>query len=268
LQNGAEINATDKAGATVLANRVSDIKSVANSVSNTKKNGNYTEVQKEWAKVEESLQTVKLLLDRGAEVNVKDRFGNTLLSDAACCGYKDLVALLLAKDADANAVSKDGTTPLMDAVYSDDCPAEVLTLLLDHGADPEWKRPKTGDSALSRARYRWNFEILESAMCKRLDYAVRAISIDNPKVTEVLISAKNRQLPDFLATATSDQKVDLLTAVESQIARATATVDELNGQAADAIAKKQDAAPYRKRAGQVKAYINVLSEIKTILEQS
>jgi ankyrin repeat protein len=268
LQNGAEVNATDKEGSTALAIRVSDIRFAADSVSRKKKDGNYAEAQKEWADVEEMMKTVKLLLDRGADVNVRDRFGDTPLGQATICGYKELVALLLAKGADANAVSNDGTTPLMDAVWSDNCPAEVLTLLLDHGADPEWKSPKTGDSALDRARYRWNFEILETALCKRLDYAVRAISIDNPKVTEALISAKNRQLPGFLATATNDQKVDLLTAVESQIAKATARIDELNGQAADAIAKKQDAAPYRARVGQVKAYINVLGEIKTILEQS
>jgi DNA-directed RNA polymerase subunit M/transcription elongation factor TFIIS len=94
--------------------------------------------------------------------------------------------------------------------------------------------------------------------------------LDHPEyveaLTAALIAAKNRQLPGFLATATTDQKVDLLTAVESQIARASVRIDELNAEASAAIAGKQDPVPFRKRAGQIKAYINVLNEIKSILE--
>lgn len=96
--------------------------------------------------------------------------------------------------------------------------------------------------------------------------------LDNGEVVEALtdaiITAKNNQLPDFLATASSKQKVDLLTAVEKQIARATAGIDEANADAGTAVSKGQDPAPCRKRAGQIKAYISVLNEIKAILEQS
>jgi transcription termination factor NusB len=87
-------------------------------------------------------------------------------------------------------------------------------------------------------------------------------------LTDAIITAKNKQLPDFIATATNDQKVDLLTAVEKQIARATAGIDEANAEASTAVSKGQDPVPFRKRVGQIKAYINVLNEIKYILEQS
>jgi len=214
---------------------------------------------------------VKMLLSKGANINVRHDGYTALTRGIAITSEDDvpLVRTLLVAGANINEESGRWATPLMCAALFDK--PMCLTALLEAGADIDAK-DDNGSTVMSSAYARPKTRpILEEALKraqKRVDYWLKKNDFDAPHLTEALIAAKNRQLPDYLATATNDQKVDLLTAVERQIARATATIDELNGQAADAIVKKQDAAPYRKRAGQVKAYINVLGEIKAIIEQS
>jgi len=48
---------------------------------------------------------VKMLLDKGANINIQDESGNTALHYAAANGKKDMVKLLLEKDADASVVN-------------------------------------------------------------------------------------------------------------------------------------------------------------------
>ena len=75
---------------------------------------------------------VRLLLDRGAEVNVKDNAGLTPLHYAAKDVYVDVIMLLLNRGADVNAKDNDGWTPLHDATW--DGHADVAVVLLDRGA--------------------------------------------------------------------------------------------------------------------------------------
>lgn len=79
-----------------------------------------------------SIETMKLLLDRGADPNVKNAFGATALMWAA--GDIGKVRLLLAKGADLNARSNFGRTPLMLAALHDGS-HEIAKLLIDRGAD-------------------------------------------------------------------------------------------------------------------------------------
>jgi ankyrin repeat protein len=58
-----------------------------------------------------SVETVKLLIDRGADVNARQQVGYTPLMGAAGSGRDELVDLLLRHGADASAVSEDGKTP-------------------------------------------------------------------------------------------------------------------------------------------------------------
>ena len=80
---------------------------------------------------------VRLLLDRGAEVNVKDNTGLTPLHFAAKDVYVDVIMLLLNRGADVNAKDNDGWTPLHDATW--DGHADVAVLLLDRGAQVNGK---------------------------------------------------------------------------------------------------------------------------------
>jgi ankyrin repeat protein len=70
---------------------------------------------------------VRLLLDRGADVNARSNGGGTPLHDAAAAATPELVELLLARGADANALTKDGHTALMYAEeYENAAAATVL----------------------------------------------------------------------------------------------------------------------------------------------
>lgn len=76
---------------------------------------------------------VKLLLDRGADVNAKSAYGSTPLFFASDRGHMDVIKLLIERGADLNAEdSFYHFTPLSWAVQKNR--PEVVKLLLDRGA--------------------------------------------------------------------------------------------------------------------------------------
>jgi ankyrin repeat protein len=77
--------------------------------------------------------SVQLLLEAGADPNIRNDAGATALLWAV--DDRDKTRLLLQAGADANARSNDGRTPLLSAT-SRVGSAEVVKLLLDHGANP------------------------------------------------------------------------------------------------------------------------------------
>ena len=78
---------------------------------------------------------VKLLLEKGADVEARDRYGQTLLGAAAKNGHRGVVELLLEKGADIEARDTDGQTPLRWAAWGDH--KDIVRLLLEKGADIE-----------------------------------------------------------------------------------------------------------------------------------
>ncbi len=58
------------------------------------------------------LRLFSLLLERGADVNSKDWYGQTALVCAALKGHREVVKILLANGADVNARTRKGFTPL------------------------------------------------------------------------------------------------------------------------------------------------------------
>lgn len=71
-------------------------------------------------------------LDRGVDVNAKDRFGDSALIVAAEHGHADVVTLLIQRGADVNIADADGQTPLAWAVARKH--HSVMELLAAHGA--------------------------------------------------------------------------------------------------------------------------------------
>ncbi len=76
----------------------------------------------------------RVLLDRGAAVDAKDREGATALARAAQAGKIAVAALLIDRGADVNARAINGSTPLFYAAEADR--AAITRLLIDRGADP------------------------------------------------------------------------------------------------------------------------------------
>lgn len=87
------------------------------------------------------LETVQLLLEKGAEINVTAGDGSTPLIQAGS-GDKtgEIIALLLEKGADVNAADKTGMTALGNTIFKicttgENSRIKVLEILLDHDAD-------------------------------------------------------------------------------------------------------------------------------------
>lgn len=99
---------------------------------------------------------VLFLLNRGANLRARDKYGNTALIAASCeCvvatmnSAYSVVKVLVEKGSDVNAHSNDGTTALMNAAGGFGGSA-IVKLLLDHGADPR-ARDSKGNTALKYA---------------------------------------------------------------------------------------------------------------------
>jgi ankyrin repeat protein len=80
-----------------------------------------------------NVQRVIDLIENGADVNARDRYGQTALMLAAHNGYQEIVEILIAHRANLNITSKYGLSALMLAVVAEH--AEVAHLLVKAGAD-------------------------------------------------------------------------------------------------------------------------------------
>jgi ankyrin repeat protein len=79
------------------------------------------------------IHTVRDLLHRGADVDARDRYGQTGLMRAAHAGHRDIVETLVEHGADLNVTAKFGLTALMLAVVAGH--PEIARVLARAGAD-------------------------------------------------------------------------------------------------------------------------------------
>lgn len=103
-------------------------------------------------------EIVELLLAKGADANAADAGKSTALMNAAINGHTDVVEALLAHGAQVNAKGKRGFTALMWAAqygYPD-----TIKVLLSHGAKVNMKSD-LGDTALSRATDNGHTEVVQ-----------------------------------------------------------------------------------------------------------
>lgn len=226
----------------------------------------------------EHIEKAKLLVERGANVNARAKDGRTALLTAIAnfSATEEMVRVLLERGADVNLADSERWTPLTRAVIFN-MPAQVpiVKMLLEKGADIDAKIPigpeKLRLTLIGKVENLGNPEIQELLKAARVDlkYCLKKDDFD-ADATDALISSKNEFLPKFLSTATNEQKVAMLTAVEKQIAKAKVRAGNLNEKGRAALTKGQaaNAADSREHALQVRAYLDVLKEIKTILEGS
>lgn len=109
---------------------------------------------------------VGMLLDAGAELSRADEDGYTALMEAANCMVSDSLRLLIQRGAEVNARSSNGATPLIYGVFAlgedfaTPAPDDVVAILLANGADLKI-RDSEGKSALDVARETGNDELVE-----------------------------------------------------------------------------------------------------------
>jgi ankyrin repeat protein len=79
------------------------------------------------------IDTVRDLLHRGADIDARNRYGQTGLMRAAHTGHRDVVETLIEHGADLNVTAKFGLSALMLAVVAGH--PEIARLLARAGAD-------------------------------------------------------------------------------------------------------------------------------------
>ncbi|HUV66084.1 MAG TPA: ankyrin repeat domain-containing protein, partial [Sedimentisphaerales bacterium] len=139
------------------------------------------------------LTKVKTFLEEGVAVNEKEADGGTALLYAAAGGRKEAAKLLLARGANVNVQATDGMIPLHAAVFcSDD--AETVKLLIANGADVNARasvEDETGMSVLGLRFARCVMQSLELADREGKNddlMAARVKSLWDSEITQLLIS--------------------------------------------------------------------------------
>ena len=115
---------------------------------------------------EGNLEKVQELLNNDADVNAKNKLGNTALINASMTGHTETVALLLEKGADVNANNNNGHTALILAIWNRY--TETVALLLEKGADVNVKG-NDGETALLVASGDGHKEIVAMLLEKGAD---------------------------------------------------------------------------------------------------
>ena len=115
-----------------------------------------------------SMDLVRALVDAGAHLEGRDNIGWTALMAAAAADADALVAYLLRAGANPNHVGREDT-PLTCAIT--DASLKVIQLLLDHGAEPDLRRPD-GWTPLMLGAFRGDLNILGALLAQGADATV------------------------------------------------------------------------------------------------
>ena len=106
-------------------------------------------------------EAIELLLEYNADLEVRNRHGMTPLASAARQGFTDAIKPLLEKGADSTATDELGCTPLIFATRYGH--ANVVLALLDDGTPPEtWRRQNEEQTEDKPRDYRRSIDIPDS----------------------------------------------------------------------------------------------------------
>jgi len=117
-------------------------------------------------------EIVELLLARGAGIETKDNEGSTPLICAAYRGHKDITNLLLANEAKVDAKSKHGYTALM--VAAREGHVNLVSVLLDQGAKLE-AQDHLNNTALIRAAWKGHESVVRLLLDRGADPGVESL---------------------------------------------------------------------------------------------
>ena len=153
-----------------------------------------------YAAVYSDIDTMRLLLDRGADPNHADNSGATALMWSIPDEGKS--RLLIERGANVNATSKlTGRTPLLIAAGRPGA-AGIVKLLLDKGADPK-VRDRHGLTTVIRAAYDGDLESMKLLLGRGVDVNARG---EGATALERAVSRNDDALVDLLLTHGADVK--------------------------------------------------------------
>ena len=151
LNHNAEVDAPDNDGSTPLHLAISERSPASSEGSSTRIGGLATSE-------EPSVKAVQLLLEHGANINLRNHMGQTALHKALQRGHLGILVLILKDNADVNAFDLNGLTPLHLAI-SEALP-KAVQLLLGHGASVHTQNNQ-GETIFQAASARGLQEITE-----------------------------------------------------------------------------------------------------------
>ncbi len=160
LTTSATVNARDKHGTTALMysmviGSVESTKLLLSNGADVNAKNDFDATALVWGATD--LEKARLLLARGADVNASSKMGRTALMTAAYRnGGSETVRLLLDKGAHVSVIDKAGSAPLAIAAGADDMAS--VRLLLTHGANPN-TRDVSGFTPLFLASMNGNEEM-------------------------------------------------------------------------------------------------------------
>jgi ankyrin repeat protein len=157
-----------------------------------------------------SLETARLLIENGADVNARDKGGVSALENAAGNNNVALARLLIEKGADVNNADAGGSTPLMQAAGSDERDAATVKLLLEHGAKVNNQTAEVGEvvkngpialghlTALQLAAEMGNYDAVEALVKAGADIEAKDVRSATPLVHAVAIDQANPKVVALL----------------------------------------------------------------------
>ena len=149
-----------------------------------------------WAANTGHTDVVRLLLDRGANINAVDGDGDTALMSASESGHTYTVRLLLDRGANINAINGNGDTVLIGAAKIGH--ADTVRLLLKMGANPDHVN-RHGNTALKLARRRGLTKVVkileEASKIKQL--IDRTIQNDSSSHQELIERIKDLNIDSY-----------------------------------------------------------------------
>lgn len=141
-----------------------------------------------WATHLDDLETVQLLLQAGANVAARNRFGSTPLGLACLNGNSAMIETLLKAGADVNATVGEGETPLMTAARTGKL--DAVKVLLNRGANVNMKEGWRGQTALMWAAAEGYAPVIRLLVEKGADLHARS----NGGFTPLLFAAREGKI--------------------------------------------------------------------------
>jgi uncharacterized protein len=164
-------------------------------------------------KITANTKCLGLLLKFGANPNVRDSQGRTVLDIAILWCLTDTVKLLLLHDADPNFRAKNGKTPLMKATIlgiQDARPMadklQIMLHLLDSGAEVDAQTPE-GKTALMYAVGNSRIEVVELLVSSGASLTIRDYQGNQAK--DIINQGSSPQQQDYLRKILSQPQVNI-----------------------------------------------------------
>ena len=118
----------------------------------------------------ESHATLNFLVEKGADINLKDNYKNTPLLHAVSNGKRKMAVLLLDHGARVSDINKEGLTALYMAVYRGN--SEIAELLLDQGAKIHFQ-DEDGNTPLHVAARKGDAELVQLLLDRKAKVLIK-----------------------------------------------------------------------------------------------